>query len=561
MIIEFRIWVWSAFVSVGAVGSAPSSWSWAWLGFSDTEGERHGTGPRVAYEELDPDEKFINEAGRIADLPPSQLDVCEQKIVLKLKTSCGRLNNEGIARLAIGLLNCQSDLEGRETYPCDNNTPLVTCTKDMSPEVWNTYHIMTNRARAVCYAARQQHFRASAEMIINKLVDTTRSHLEAIEKFQEKQKSVQGEADFTLEKLSKNQRDVLLSYSKIKSAETFLVQRLTSGVEKMKEANERLLENHELALQLRAEIRHGLDSVARQMEDEIRDRGAEQDKVKAELTELKEIVARIRDTVVETLGQLKKKDDDLNRGYERSFKTVDEINHRLDSILSCVNSAKEVVRSAFKHFERFSGVDGENLNTLLEMTAHGLCMAIAMIFCSFFYVPLFLRWLLILSAILNFSLVHFRQANAGLVGFYGAAIIIALTHRLFIAVRNYNKNYSRTNGMMQKAMTLRRDYTRINDDDSLSKVDAWLTGKYNGDSTFINRNGVNSFTCPVEPLHKQDDDQSVASSLRRREQRHTTPSHSVASSGKTLCASVTRVGAPCRNKAFRGSTYCRSHLR
>jgi hypothetical protein len=47
----------------------------------------------------------------------------------------------------------------------------------MDPVMWNTYHLMNNRARAVCYAARNQQFRALSEMMVNKLMDTAHNQL------------------------------------------------------------------------------------------------------------------------------------------------------------------------------------------------------------------------------------------------------------------------------------------------------------------------------------------------------------------------------------------------
>jgi hypothetical protein len=47
----------------------------------------------------------------------------------------------------------------------------------MDPVMWNTYHLMKSRDRAVCYAARKQEFQALSEMMVNKLMDTTHSQL------------------------------------------------------------------------------------------------------------------------------------------------------------------------------------------------------------------------------------------------------------------------------------------------------------------------------------------------------------------------------------------------
>jgi hypothetical protein len=50
----------------------------------------------------------------------------------------------------------------------------------MDPDTWNTYHLMNNRARAVCLAARQAQFRALTEMTVNKLMTSAQGQLNAM---------------------------------------------------------------------------------------------------------------------------------------------------------------------------------------------------------------------------------------------------------------------------------------------------------------------------------------------------------------------------------------------
>lgn len=46
--------------------------------------------------------------------------------------------------------------------------------------MWNAYHLMSNRARAVCYAARSTQFRALTELTVNKLMQTAHSQIETL---------------------------------------------------------------------------------------------------------------------------------------------------------------------------------------------------------------------------------------------------------------------------------------------------------------------------------------------------------------------------------------------
>lgn len=57
---------------------------------------------------------------------------------------------------------------------------LKECTQSMDTDTWNAYHIISNRARSVCYATRQQLFRRRAELTVNSLISTATSQLETM---------------------------------------------------------------------------------------------------------------------------------------------------------------------------------------------------------------------------------------------------------------------------------------------------------------------------------------------------------------------------------------------
>ena len=47
--------------------------------------------------------------------------------------------------------------------------------------MWNAYHIISNRARSVCYATRQQQFRYQTEVAVNQLSHSTLQQIKAME--------------------------------------------------------------------------------------------------------------------------------------------------------------------------------------------------------------------------------------------------------------------------------------------------------------------------------------------------------------------------------------------
>ena len=51
----------------------------------------------------------------------------------------------------------------------------------MDAHMWNAYHIISNRARSVCYATRQQQFRYQTEVAVNQLSHSTLQQIKAME--------------------------------------------------------------------------------------------------------------------------------------------------------------------------------------------------------------------------------------------------------------------------------------------------------------------------------------------------------------------------------------------
>lgn len=130
-------------------------------------------------------------------------------MVAQLKASCESLSEEQLAKLGVTLFNCQAESMGRQTYLCTEEMvnkmfmmnrsqkplsyffvfwggliliiqTLQECTADMDADTWNAYHIISNRARAVCYSVRQQLFRLRAEHTVNALISTATSQLDAM---------------------------------------------------------------------------------------------------------------------------------------------------------------------------------------------------------------------------------------------------------------------------------------------------------------------------------------------------------------------------------------------
>lgn len=54
----------------------------------------------------------------------------------------------------------------------------------MDAMTWNSYHIISNRARSICYATRQQQFRLKTEFTVNQLAGQAEQQMHLMDHLQ-----------------------------------------------------------------------------------------------------------------------------------------------------------------------------------------------------------------------------------------------------------------------------------------------------------------------------------------------------------------------------------------
>lgn len=113
------------------------------------------------------------------------------------------MNDEQMAKMAVMLLNCQSVVEGRQIYPCTDSMTLKDCTSEMDSIAWNTYHIMSNRARAVCYYIRNVQFRGLTEQTVNQLMHSAQMQINKLQEISVDQEQLHGITKDTLDTINR----------------------------------------------------------------------------------------------------------------------------------------------------------------------------------------------------------------------------------------------------------------------------------------------------------------------------------------------------------------------
>lgn len=160
--------------------------------------------PHVPFEVGERDEKFISESAKVIGRKLSELDFCQQKIILLLRNSCSSLDDEQVGKLAVLLMNCQLQSEGRRGYECTEGMALEQCTSSIPEDAQHLYHDFQNRAKTICLVIRQDQFRGLAEITVNNLIASAHENIDLMTDLKKSQHEMQRVSLNAIEEIADN---------------------------------------------------------------------------------------------------------------------------------------------------------------------------------------------------------------------------------------------------------------------------------------------------------------------------------------------------------------------
>lgn len=197
----------------------------------------------VKFEIVSTDEKFLQLANTLTEMSP--LDSCYHIVVFNLKKKCRELTEEDMGKLAVQLLNCQSESEGRPVFKCSQDMTIGECTKDMDGTTWNSYQLVQNRARAMCYATQQEQFRRLTESTVNELVNTADGQLKTMRQLKTGQEMLHSLTSETVRKLFESQQELLGTHQQLQIAQEDVLSHVTNNVEALVKEKELIASGNE----------------------------------------------------------------------------------------------------------------------------------------------------------------------------------------------------------------------------------------------------------------------------------------------------------------------------
>ncbi|CAG0916188.1 unnamed protein product [Notodromas monacha] len=383
--------------------------------------------------EIQREDPFLNEVEKYTGLKMSELDRCQHQIIYDLKTTCTRMSEEEIAKMGVQLLNCQSRVEGRKEYPCYEEMTLRDCTQKMDDNAWNAYHLMSNRARAVCYAARQQQFAVKTELTVNRLVQSTEEHVEGLKSIKEGQLELGRLTSDTLEEVSRGHEALAVKQNQLKDAQLSIQGFVSENLREL--SKEKMLiaaVQAELGL-MKDSIKSHLDEAAEYLVNFESSRRVGHEEILRDLNEvhmktrdawdrvdgLTDRILRIHTETLESLSTIRSSIGSLHR-------VLEDVDFRVNKKLHWLNSTLSV----------FQMDEAGRLEDLFVVVSHVAYLLATVWFACFLKFPMLSRIFMILIIPLNAAAALSNKELALEFPSLTALIIIMLGSELFVSYKS-----------------------------------------------------------------------------------------------------------------------------
>uniref|UniRef100_A0A8D8KE51 Protein brambleberry n=1 Tax=Culex pipiens TaxID=7175 RepID=A0A8D8KE51_CULPI len=353
--------------------------------------------PAVPYEVSEGDETFVREASKWIGSNLSKLDMCHHRVILKLKNSCSQLNAEDIGKLAVMLLNCQSDAEGRPIYHCTDQMSLKECTSSMDPNTWNAYHLVTNRAKAVCASVRHDQFRGLTELTVNKLMNTAHEQIQMMGQLADNQKELQSVTKEAIDEMTANNDRIINQQGDIMKLSEAHRAKVESNFRDLVREKGLIRAGQQEVAVLLTDLRGRIDESIKQLELQSKRSKLNHASLLTDMENLAKSASTIADKIDETGLHFATHHQTAEKQYQYTLNQLQKINNTVANMLDMIGTLQKDFDQKLSWITDKVGGSDYILKKMHTIVIHFCYLLFGMIFLSFIGADKFIRIFFILA--------------------------------------------------------------------------------------------------------------------------------------------------------------------
>lgn len=534
------------------------------------------------FEVVSTDEKFLKFANELNDMSP--LDACYHIVVYSLKKKCGDLTEEDLGKLAVQLLNCQSEAENRPTFQCTADMTIAECTKNMDGPTWNAYQIVGNRARAMCYATQQDQFRRLTEMAVHELVAAADDQLENLKQMMKGQELLHSLTSETVQKLFDSQMELLGNHQQLKLAHDTIMSNVESNMKNLHQEKSLIATGNKQLAEMVENIKKKLDLTAENMATQER---KQQENYKNIIEDLGQIHIKAQDALKkldESSAQLLRNHKEMTKFYLEMYLNVNKINSSVSELMDTVLTMQKDLEKKISWFSHILGSSEDKLVVMMSWGQHLMFFLFIIIMSVYLQIPRLSR-LAIIAALTANAVAELKFGQS--IGFRHVLgfIVTVVTANVMYHIWRPKSYYRREQYMAigdadpgarssplsaDEVQTLQHLLQRVQNSVPEGNDGGGSGNQFNQNQATRARPDSSTMLEEDENIRRFLDDNLDATETFRPEtplpstsgfgrsfSRSSTPSRS--STTSVRCHGLTRTGTPCRLSAAPGRDFCHRH--
>lgn len=534
------------------------------------------------FEVVSTDEKFLKFANELNDMSP--LDACYHIVVYSLKKKCGDLTEEDLGKLAVQLLNCQSEAENRPTFQCTADMTIAECTKNMDGPTWNAYQIVGNRARAMCYATQQDQFRRLTEMAVHDLVAAADDQLENLKQMMKGQELLHSLTSETVQKLFDSQMELLGNHQQLKLAHDTIMSNVESNMKNLHQEKSLIATGNKQLAEMVENIKKKLDLTAENMATQER---KQQENYKNIIEDLGQIHIKAQDALKkldESSAQLLRNHKEMTKFYLEMYLNVNKINSSVSELMDTVLTMQKDLEKKISWFSHILGSSEDKLAVMMSWGQHLMFFLFIIIMSVYLQIPRLSR-LAIIAALTANAVAELKFGQS--IGFRHVLgfIVTVVTANVMYHIWRPKSYYRREQYMAigdadpgarssplsaDEIQTLQHLLQRVQNSVPEGNDGGGSGNQFNQNQATRARPDSSTMLEEDENIRRFLDDNLDATETFRPEtplpstsgfgrsfSRSSTPSRS--STTSVRCHGLTRTGTPCRLSAAPGRDFCHRH--
>uniref|UniRef100_A0AAV2KZ45 Protein brambleberry n=1 Tax=Knipowitschia caucasica TaxID=637954 RepID=A0AAV2KZ45_KNICA len=329
------------------------------------------------------------------------LDSCHHRVVSQLKSSCESLSEEQLAKLGVVLFNCQSEIEGRRTYPCTEEMMIKECTASMDPDTWNAYHIVSNRARSVCYATRQMLFRRRAENTVNALISTASTQLDAMKDLKEGQLQLKEMTAASLDRVLEGHSALRDQQNRLYEEQEQMESSLKDNLERLGKEKALIASGQQLVAQLIQGITQKMENVSQHLEVQSSEVHDGHRAIVEDLADVRHQAQDVYQKIDTSMTQFLQYQDQTSQYFYDLMTKLERMNKTLGFVLQYLDNMQGKIEGQLHVIQNYLGWAGLSLTAMWTCFAHAGYFVLAAILLTFLRCPGFSRAMLLFTVPLN----------------------------------------------------------------------------------------------------------------------------------------------------------------